>query len=698
MEQSHEPKETCLALARALAAATTVREASIALEPWRNVVETVSEAARHHSASGRKAEPSAVGVWQSTAIEGERWFVRDPTLNDADVLLWADVERIGPKRHAKRVVLLGESCARGYGLDPLFNCATALRACLDAAAGPGAIEVVDLAQCGISPGGLVRVLEASRALEPDAFIIFAGNNWTIHPRRLDLAGIASTLAERESWEAIAPYFDRLIAAHADECLGSLAAASGRAGLPALFVLPAENRQDVYLPRGLYNPLLGTAEQARREQLISAIDGLDDGDITRRQALAEELVELEGGFSVAGLQALSHCALQRGESAAAVRLIERAREMLSYVPVFGLHSYRARTDAMRAHAAREGLPLVDLPCWFEELAGGRPVGREYFIDLCHMSGRGIAAAMAATAERLLPLVGLTPVSRHDLLRVPIDFDPRAEAQAHFLAAQFAAPNDVRAARYHCQQAIACSPEIVDAMREYVELLTRPAPFVLSAPFHRFQQCEAQFPALRFLESWKRSIPADARLVRCLVDSIADHQPHTPRNGHTAGEWQAIGPGEIDMLPYADAEAALDAVPVHQRAFLKCHRRRTQFHVAAPMASRGPLRLSLTARAGAGTDARTEAMLLVNGTPVGTWFVRPEWSTVSCVAGSELMCEGPNVLTIVWPDPGVARADRARQVSRVFEELIMLDDRLPPDLFTVYGEIGAFTARVSSEASS
>ncbi|HVQ40430.1 MAG TPA: hypothetical protein VMS31_23010, partial [Pyrinomonadaceae bacterium] len=85
-----------------------------------------------------------VGTWEATDEANGRAFVR---VNAGDPWhLWANVQRIPPKGSRRRVVLLGESVARGLLYDPQFNPALALQEILNTACGPSDIEVVDLAR------------------------------------------------------------------------------------------------------------------------------------------------------------------------------------------------------------------------------------------------------------------------------------------------------------------------------------------------------------------------------------------------------------------------------------------------------------------------------------------------------------------------------------------------------------------------
>jgi hypothetical protein len=70
-----------------------------------------------------------VGIYKSEMVNGKRQYVRDINMKDR----WsfcADMQTIAEKGMVKRVVLLGESVARGFLLDPDYTPAVVLEALL----------------------------------------------------------------------------------------------------------------------------------------------------------------------------------------------------------------------------------------------------------------------------------------------------------------------------------------------------------------------------------------------------------------------------------------------------------------------------------------------------------------------------------------------------------------------------------------
>src|SRR5579863_388220 len=129
---------------------------------------------------GEQDEAGPVGAWLAEPGEGGVALrPRDdiPAPQRAD---WAQDGYVPPPGTARRVVLIGESAARGWPLDPVFNPAAALRRRL-AAAAPGRFQVVDLAKTGAGAADLITVLRQLPVARPDIVIAFAGNNWSLPP-------------------------------------------------------------------------------------------------------------------------------------------------------------------------------------------------------------------------------------------------------------------------------------------------------------------------------------------------------------------------------------------------------------------------------------------------------------------------------------------------------------------------------------
>ncbi len=105
-------------------------------------------------------EDVLLGVWEcGTEVGRLAWRRRKEDWHDWP--LWADATRIPPRGSRARVVLLGESVARGFLMDPYLTATKAL----EQAAG---FEVVDLAKTDLTLRELKRLLRRCLLLEPRA--------------------------------------------------------------------------------------------------------------------------------------------------------------------------------------------------------------------------------------------------------------------------------------------------------------------------------------------------------------------------------------------------------------------------------------------------------------------------------------------------------------------------------------------------
>jgi hypothetical protein len=124
-------------------------------------------------------QPQPISIWYPELRNGELCFVRpDPNaFGDhyaAKKLLPA--KKI-PSR--KRICFLGESVAAGYLYAPHLTPAGLLEDHLRFTTGTDVYEIIDLARTNETLSGCVSTAHAAMQLQPDAFILFAGNNWNL---------------------------------------------------------------------------------------------------------------------------------------------------------------------------------------------------------------------------------------------------------------------------------------------------------------------------------------------------------------------------------------------------------------------------------------------------------------------------------------------------------------------------------------
>ncbi len=121
--------------------------------------------------------PQPISIWQPDRDDGELVFVRPEPLPLGDH--YATRRRLRARKDAstRRVAFFGESVAAGYLYAPHLTPAEILETQLRGV--DAGYEVVDLARTNETLAGLATTVESSLQLDPDALVIFAGNNWNL---------------------------------------------------------------------------------------------------------------------------------------------------------------------------------------------------------------------------------------------------------------------------------------------------------------------------------------------------------------------------------------------------------------------------------------------------------------------------------------------------------------------------------------
>ena len=660
------------------------------------------------------ALPARIGIWELTPAPGPPPgaalepaapetaglpYYRRSDASPGELDAWADVPRLDLKGARRRVLLVGESVARGFLYDPRYTPAEVLQALLAPAGIAGGVEVLDLARTGITAPMLAELVGASLALRPDALVLFAGNNWNLAPA-VFAGGIerqlVATVLRQHGVAGFRHFLDSRVAATIETTVRGLFGQLARM-LPIVLVVPGFNLADWRSELAADVPLLPADGSARWLRLCAAARAALAAE--RREeaaALARQMVEIDGGTAATGWAILADVARAGGEPGKARELLERARDAHSWdsdlqVP----RMYASMQQALRRGAAAAGLQVVDLPQLFAGDAPGGLPGRDLFLDYCHMSALGIRTAMAATAERLLPLLGGAPASREELLaRAPAP-TPEVEAEAHLAAAihnaHWGQGYDV--VHHHCRQA-ATSPEVARIMRDYLDLQVRRAPAWACAAAERLASRGAS--ALSRFIFWTQQIGEDKLFDEVVLDAIADALEEAGVPART----------ELADLRIAErgleAGRGLDLLDPYNLPSLATRERRwaPHFYYRAytlvsrfPLVSAGgdPAVLAVTYRQpgavptgdlldpddGAGT-------LAINGTAVARLPMAASWATREALTPAGLLRRGVNWIELCWPLrlPPAAPAieHQARQIEK----------GLPYCLLPVCGEIHSFTA--------
>jgi hypothetical protein len=664
---------------------------TLASDPGFRILSLLKRLASEPSAPGsdgnlcspEKKGRARVGIWEAQEKSGEVSFVRMQTGEPWS--FWANEPRIGPKTARKRVVLLGESVARGFFYDPKFNPASALRSLLQR----DNVEVVDLARIDLTIRQLEQLMFDSLALQPDALVLFAGNNW--HPvisfdaaRLEEVAGLVRSGAP---WSEVKSFLEACLEGQVSSFLDSVAKVSAEHHIPAVFVLPEGNLAD-WRDECSAPPLLDAVATekwlAARRRAQAALSG---NDYDAAGASAREMMDLDSGTTSIGPGILAEVEAALGHVPESRVYLELARDAgICWPRPESPRCYSTIQAKVRSQAPRLGLTLVDLPMRFREYLGDELPGRRLFHDYCHLTVEGVRVAMASVAESLLPLLGLPPIGWRALAEIEVPIDPGTVAHAHFLAAihnaNWGQPPELL--RHHCDEAVRNSPAVERSVRLFLDFYIRRQP---SCFCHSFEQM-GQMHNLALMNhlfnpgALLRPKSLNVDLVEALTGAAGRLDGALPGNTRSLlFREHGVEAGRVDLLKKCYTIESLPT-PLDQGryGYYRAYARESLFQLI--VSGSCDIELKIVHR-----EPMDAAMCVaVNGVCIGSLTPTERWREDRVLVNRERIVAGVNTISVHWPP---ACWDHAAMRDRIAERLEAGDI---PEIRGVYGEIYEFTSTI------
>jgi hypothetical protein len=625
------------------------------------------------SASGRPR----VGIWELDPSSGE--WIR----SRAHVDLWhfcADVERIPRKGSRKRVVFLGESVARGFFFDPFYSPARVLETLLSTTG--EAVEVIDLAQSNLDPWSLSVVASSAALLEPDAIVVFAGNNWRTGPlasRSSESCAVdGALLASDGGFEKLLERQRSALESLASRTVQQLAMTAEDAGVPLVLVIPDLNVSDwTSCTAGMLDlPLMSDADTRDWVRAYSAaVRALSEGAFSDAERAAGEAVALDRGVSAASLDALADAQLALGYHAASAETRRRSRDLtLGFLdgtrPVPGIFSCVA--DTMRRVGVECGATVVDLREIFGGWGSTPATSGPLFLDYCHLSAAGIRVAMAATAAALTKTAEPSSVPLVDCLDAAPAPSPEQEGWAHLMAAIHNAHwgQTLATCEQHLRRALACHPPLRNTALPLVyETFRRGIPPALLASYDSLvRHPVAAVYLLGYGHNLRTEVVSESRLV----ETIIAVEPSLG-TGCLDPDFCLGDISEIDLLGSHWRELT-DANRWYNRAFTAAYHPQSAFTFHADRPRR--VTVTFTCRI-PGALEQGHVSIECNGSVISSFSAGNGWHSAKADVDPPNVLAGANQLLIRWPVP--RRQDERPRLRTAFEA------GRPLDLRTHFGHL-------------
>ena len=282
--------------------------------------------------NSRTAGRHAIGIWDADPNDPMRFRRTDETADEWRY--WADESEIVLQLGSFRVVLIGESVARGYLLDPAHTPAMVLEFMLTSASqeigDARPLQVIDLARTDLSPDGFDVIVDSLSCVQPDVVVVFIGNNVSkIKPPDEWRPALADHLQQGGFPSLQRVFRDEIMPLRCSQSLDKLARTLS-AECDVVIVVPEFNLLDWQEPDTAGLPWLA-AESVRNWMVArtAAREAFSAGEMDGLRAAGSSLTVIDAGTGWYGHWCLAEAARREGKMAEARSHFEAARELTNW---------------------------------------------------------------------------------------------------------------------------------------------------------------------------------------------------------------------------------------------------------------------------------------------------------------------------------------------------------------------------------
>ena len=643
--------------------------------------------------------PRPISIWQpEVAQQGKIQFVRPPVHPLGDH--YADQISFFAEKQPKdiRICFFGESVAAGYLYAPCLTPAKVLTHHLNiSSTAKQTYEVIDLARTNERLETMVATAEAALQLNPDYFVVFAGNNWNLletphlSPYFPSVSGrqtFAATLKEKGMFGP-ALLAAQTRASAIDAAYKRLADLAKAADIPLVAILPEVNLADWETRQPA--PWMGNGKSERwYAHYAEAVAQIEKQAWDSLLITADAMLTLDEECCPTSWQllALAHRGIGNEEEARAAA--ELAISTAHYATLGFLSApqiSRFDQEVLRKTSHRYGFRLIDLPQILTELTGNQLPGRELFADYCHLNPDGMHMVMGIVTAAILNQSIDTLLSKLTKAKIA----PEALAVGHFGAAIHTAHRQLpvnpqnEMVQYWCQQALQASPDIVHTIADLVRARCAHLPSVLTTEQQHNQR--SLFP-LHQQHGW-RYAHFDAPLIQAILD-VLEVENNELKDSLLAEiiALRGVGNDPIDLLadgfylwePLARFHPELLAYADIQATAI--------FGAAWPTTSlvvvsdgKSPVCVELVGRLTQsqldGKSQHGTVRFVLNGYPVTAIQWTNRWQKDQIIIEASSLQYGINKLEICWPHSS-AEAGLKSAITK-------LEKGDSADLYPIYGEL-------------
>lgn len=634
-----------------------------------------------------------IGIYQPVQQNGGTAYIRDPRCKDR-WSYYADVQEIPVKTYRKRVVLLGESVARGFLLDPDFTPAFVLQSLLGVNTASEDYEVIDLAETNLGMGGLRRRFDQCLALQPDLVVFLAANNWRtdlqvhIDTNPVSYQQVEQAIKSTGGLQGVKAVVEEIFSGLVSDFIRETGTIAKEHNLPLLFIVPEFNLVDCKSTPGerYVSFLPGTKISEWLNLRDRAIAAKDAGDFSAVLTLADEMIKADITHPMGyELRAAAHAALQQNEEAR--RDLQLARDTALFCRTNSKpRIFEIVKEVMRREFPKYGTAFIEAGEVFSRHLKGALPDRRLFLDYCHFTVEGIQVLMEAAAEKILSILS-GPDTRSMVAARTVLPEKDTYAYSHLFAAihnaHWGQPYPIL--EYHAAKALSYSRDIARVMIYYCEMMSRATSNNLCKSFELLIRDKRIDKYVHTMIHPRHQKTMELDLVDAMVNAMknAGIQMEAVVRDLRVKE-HGVQLHKIDLLKPCYHATSYDEYQGTQTAFYQSRDNRSRFFLAA--AEHTPVTLQLTLRIRpANYKSREVRVLAGNGFSAG-FEASEAWKDYTVAIPAEYISNGINYIDICWPSGMEVKSNGTDAGSKLGDSSRSLLDAS----FYVFGEIIIFNA--------
>jgi hypothetical protein len=351
----------------------------------------------------KKEAINKIGAW--------RYDVATKTYNrvfDEDSWWWEQTKekiKVEKEPGCKRVCLIGESAAYGMFFSPIITPAKACEKILNEECyNSSLVEVIDLTRICMNSQKLIETVKSVRNIEPDFIIIFAGNNWfadSLYDRSLALD------KKRKYYEAFEQgAFNQMPRLFHDDFYNNslkifdeIDKAIRNENFKTFFVIPPSNlhhwQRRTPLFKGKYD-FVGW-----HKRLEDALCNLKNGDYERALLDGRAMIDIDKNTCSTSQRVVADALIHLNREGEALGFLKKEASLA--IVNSNITSFPFAPCIIKKILSGENtyhFEAIDLERILQERTKKSVLGREVFVDYCHLNPKGFVCLAEVIAKKVL----------------------------------------------------------------------------------------------------------------------------------------------------------------------------------------------------------------------------------------------------------------------------------------------------------